>query len=238
MNAPKYLIIYCLLLSACSVIQTSIYFTKLRPLASVETKTFMQDSLSLRLLFEGINNKRLAIGLEMINKSENSISVLPASFYYKALPGVKSASIILDRKYCSLDYKKEIDSLIFLKDSLSQAKNPYSKIRKKLKEQLKDGLIESAVELIMPGLSLGDMEKSRQEDEEDWDAQRTESLISTNSQLLFWKNSALKETVLAPNDTIQGSLLFPIDTTLKQIIFELPINNKVFSFPFKQTFKR
>ena len=237
MNNPKYLSIFCLIFVSCSI-QTSIYFTKLRPLASEETKTLMQDSLSLRLSFEGINNERLAIGLEMINKSENSISVMPALFYYKALPEVKPVSIVSDRQYYSFDYKKEIDSLILLKDSLSQAKNPYSKTRKKLKEQLKDGLIESTVELIMPGLSLGDMEKNRQEDEEDWDAQRTENLISTNSQLLFWNNSALKETVLAPNDTIQGSLLFPIDTTLKQIVFELPINNKVFTFPFKQTFKR
>ena len=237
MNNTKYLSICCLLFVSCSI-QSSIYFTKLRPLLSENTNPFTQDSLCLSLSFEGINNERLAIALEMINNTDNSISVQPALFYYKDLVKAKPDSMSSDRKYYSLDYKKEIDNLKLLKDSLSQAKNPYSKTRKKLKQHLKDGLIESTVELIMPGLSLGDMEKNRQEDEENWDAQRIESLVSTNSQLLFWKNSVLKDTILASNDTIQGCLLFPIDTTLKQILFVLPFKNKIFYFPFQQTFKR
>ena len=65
-------------------------------------------------------------------------------------------------------------------------------------------LVETAVELIIPGLSLGDLEKQRQEDEEDWDYNRTEKLNRITSRLLFWRNTALKDTLVLSGDTIRG----------------------------------
>lgn len=237
MKSPKYLIIFCLLVSACSINQTSIYFTKLRPLDNKETKILRQDSLSLNLSFEGLNKNRLAMGVELINQSDKAISIVPALFYYKALTIVKSDSIIADRNYYSLDYQKERDSLLVLKDSLSQAKNPYSKKYQSTCKLMKTGLKNGAVELIF-GLSSGSIEENRQEDEGNWYENHAANLTRIESQLVFWRDLALKETILAPKDTILGSLIFPIDTTLKQLVFELPINSRIYSFPFKQTFHK
>lgn len=237
MNKPKSLIIVLILLSACSVTHRSICFTKLKPFSVEEIYTLNQDTISLNLSFEGLNHNCLAIGLEMINKTNRPISVVPALFYYKASGRIKLDSIGSDCKYYSLDYQKERDSLILLKDSLSQAKNPYFKKRQSTCEEMKTGLINGTVELVL-GLPLGSIEENREEDEENWKESCVINLNDIELQLTFWRHSALKETILAPRDTVEGSLLFPIDTTLNQIVFELPINNRIHSFPFKQTFRR
>jgi len=197
----------------------------------IDSDTKFSNNHEVRVDYKEIYNHNFKFEVFIRNKTTDSIFVNPASFKYSLI----SEKIETDSNFTyGITPAERIEQLEIQEDSLKNKKNPYSLADKSVKEIATEGLISGTIGLLF-GQNGEELESQRQENEDEWEQERNLQVNKVNEELYFWNNNALLPFIIPPNNEVSGKVLFPVSLSTKEIKIEIPIQNDVYNFRFKQS---
>jgi hypothetical protein len=198
---------------------------------SIDSDTKFSENHEVRVDYKGIYNENYKFEVIIRNKSTDSIFVNPASFKYS----LTSEIIGTDSKFIPvINPEARIEQLEIQEDSLKNKKNPYSLTNKSVKKIVTEGLVSGTIGLIF-SQNGEELESQRQVNEHDWEYEHNLQLTKVNEELIFWNNNALLPIMIPPQNEVSGKVLFPVSLITKEIKIEIPIQNDVYNFRYKQS---
>lgn len=193
-----------------------------------------RDNYQAKVNFIGFKNWKYEFSVFIRNSSKDSISVNPSLFSYNSMP---EKSKISPHLIYSINPEERMNQLEMQKDSLMKEKNPYSLAGKSTKELVRRGLINGTIASIF-GQDHKKWESQRDKDEYYWEQDHNYYLNRVKKELEFWNNDALLSQVVAPNNKINGKVLFPISKSAKEIQVRILVQNDTLNFRFAQSGKQ
>jgi hypothetical protein len=190
--------------------------------ATNQNDTMNSNLCRMEIGFHDTRKELLEFELCISNNSTDTLLIDPSSFYYIPIfHDIDTTSDQIPRLVKCIDPEKTIIQLSKQKDSLLKMVNPYSLAHKKTGEIIRDGLITGTIALLLRQ-KPEDLEKTRRDDEDDWDSDHSYRLKDLDKQFNFWQTKALRPMKLFPNTQIKGLVLFPIEKRANEIVIKLP----------------
>ena len=196
----------------------------------IENDTKFSDNQEVTVDYKGLYNENYKFEVLIRNKSKDSIFVNPALFKYIIISGkIRTDSTFIN----AINPEERIEQLGLIEDSLKNVKNPYSLADKSVKEIATEGLISGTIGLIF-GHNGEELESQRKKNEDEWEQEHNLQLNKRNEELNFWNNNVLLPFMIPPKSEVSRKVLFPVSLNTNEIKIEIPIQNVVYNFRFKQ----
>lgn len=196
-------------------------------LVPINSNANQKKQYELRLDYVGLQNCNYEFKVFIANQSKDSIFVTPDSLRYSFIS--KDNEI-----FHSISPEERSKQLKIQKNKLKNEKNPYSLSSKSIREVVTEGFIQGAIAYLF-GQDPEELEEQREQDEDDWQRKHDLKLVEIKKKLNFWNNSVLLPGIIAPQEEVTGKILFPVYPDAQAIKIEIPVQDIVYNFRFKQT---